>query len=105
MVISYLGVQTDRHDFGILIWKHVGTQKISTREKSVILKTLVFTAPHLLGIIRKLVLSIGLELCVGLLVEGCLNLPSAKSFSVNAYENKNTVLAVQRGNAFSSLSR
>ena len=41
MVISFLGVrtdgrtdrrtdgQTDRHGFGILIWKHVGTQKIS----------------------------------------------------------------------------
>ena len=23
--------QTDRHGFGILIWKHVGTQKISTQ--------------------------------------------------------------------------
>ena len=31
MVISFLGVRTDRHDFGILIWKHVGTQKISTK--------------------------------------------------------------------------
>ena len=26
-MISFLGVRTDRHDFGILIWKHVGTQK------------------------------------------------------------------------------
>ena len=35
MAISYLGVRTDgrtdRHGFGILIWKHVGTQKISTQ--------------------------------------------------------------------------
>ena len=34
-VISFLGVrtdgQTDRHDFGIPIWRHVGTQKISTQ--------------------------------------------------------------------------
>ena len=29
-VISFLEVRTDRHGFGILIWKHVGTQKIST---------------------------------------------------------------------------
>ena len=37
-MISFLGVrtdgqtdgQTDRHGFGILIWKHVGTQKNST---------------------------------------------------------------------------
>ena len=45
MVISFLGVrtdgqtdrrtdrqtETDRHGFGILTWKHVGTQKISTQ--------------------------------------------------------------------------
>ena len=47
MMISFLGVrtdrrtdgrtdrrtdgQTDRHEFGILTWKHVGTQKISTQ--------------------------------------------------------------------------
>ena len=30
MVISFLGVRTDRHGFGILTWKHVSTQKIST---------------------------------------------------------------------------
>ena len=29
MVISFLGVRTDRHGFGIHTWKHVGTQKIS----------------------------------------------------------------------------
>ena len=29
-VISILGVRTDRHDFGIIIGKHIGTQKIST---------------------------------------------------------------------------
>ena len=30
-VISFRGVRTDRHEFGILIWKHVGTQKNSTQ--------------------------------------------------------------------------
>ena len=29
--IFFFGVRTDRQDFGILIWKHVGTQKISTQ--------------------------------------------------------------------------
>ena len=48
MVISFLGVrtdgqtdrktdgQTDRHGFGILIWKHVGTQKISTQSSKLV---------------------------------------------------------------------
>ena len=31
LVTSFLGVRTDRHGFGNPIWKHVGTQKISTR--------------------------------------------------------------------------
>ena len=35
MMISFLGVRTDgrtdRQGFGILTWKHVGTQKISTQ--------------------------------------------------------------------------
>ena len=31
MVISFHGVRTDRHDFGILIWKHVGTKEISAQ--------------------------------------------------------------------------
>ena len=26
-VVSFLGVRTDRQGFGILTWKHVGTQK------------------------------------------------------------------------------
>ena len=30
-MISFLEVRQDRQGFGILIWKHVGTQKISTR--------------------------------------------------------------------------
>ena len=37
MMISFLGVrtdrQTDRHGFGILLWKHVGTQKILTQNQ------------------------------------------------------------------------
>ena len=40
MVISLLGVrtdgQTDRHGLGILIWKHVGTQKISTQNSKLV---------------------------------------------------------------------
>ena len=52
MVVSFLGVrtdgqtdrqtdrrtdgQTDRHGFGILIWKHVGTQKISTQNSKLV---------------------------------------------------------------------
>ena len=35
-VISFLGVRTDTHDFGILIWKHVGTQKISTQSSKLV---------------------------------------------------------------------
>ena len=43
-VISFLGVrtdeqtdrQTDRHGFGILIWKHVGTQKMSTQNSKLV---------------------------------------------------------------------
>ena len=30
MVSYFLGVRTDRHVYGILIWKHVGIQRIST---------------------------------------------------------------------------
>ena len=40
MMISFLGVRTDgrtdRHAFGILIWKHVGTQKISTQSSKLV---------------------------------------------------------------------
>ena len=42
MVISFLGVRTDgrtvtdRHGFGILIWKHVSTQKISTQSSKLV---------------------------------------------------------------------
>ena len=43
MVISFLGVrtygQTDRHGFGILIWKHVGTQKISTQNSKLVVSS------------------------------------------------------------------
>ena len=35
-VISFLGVRTDRHGFGILTWKHVGTQKISTQSSKLV---------------------------------------------------------------------
>ena len=36
MVISFLGVRTDRQGFGILTWKHVGTQKISTQNSKLV---------------------------------------------------------------------
>ena len=40
MMISFLGVridgQTDGHGFGILTWKHVGTQKISTQSSKLV---------------------------------------------------------------------
>ena len=48
MVISFLRVRTDgqtdrqtdrrtdRHGFGILTWKHVGTQKISTQNSKLV---------------------------------------------------------------------
>ena len=44
MVVSFLGVRTDgqtdrrtdRHGFGILLWKHVGTQKISTQNSKLV---------------------------------------------------------------------
>ena len=31
-VISFLGVRTDRHGFGILAFKHVGTQKFQLKK-------------------------------------------------------------------------
>ena len=55
MVISFLGVrtdgqtdgQTDRHGFGILIWKHVGTQKISTQSsKLVVSRRFLYASPE-----------------------------------------------------------
>ena len=36
MVTFFLGVQTDRHGFGIRIWKYVGTQKISTQSSKLV---------------------------------------------------------------------
>ena len=40
MMISFLGVRTDgqtaRHGFGIVTWKHVGTQKISTQSSKLV---------------------------------------------------------------------
>ena len=32
-VISFLGVRTDRQDFGILTWKHVGTKNFNSKLK------------------------------------------------------------------------
>ena len=51
MVISFLGVrtdgQTDRHGYGILIWKHVGTQKISTQSpKLVVSRRSLYASPE-----------------------------------------------------------
>ena len=39
--------QTDRHGFGILIWKHVGTQKISTiSSKLVVSRRSLYASPE-----------------------------------------------------------
>ena len=51
MVVSFLGVrtdgQTDRHGFGILTWKHVGTQKISTQSsKLVVSRRSLYASPE-----------------------------------------------------------
>ena len=59
MVVSFLGVRTDRqtdgqtdirtdrHDFGILLWKHVGTQKISTQSsKLVVSRRSLYASPE-----------------------------------------------------------
>ena len=54
-MISFLGVrtdgltdgQTDRHGFGILIWKNVGTQKISTQSsKLVVSRRFLYASPE-----------------------------------------------------------
>ena len=40
-------VQTDRHGFGILTWKHVGTQKISTQSsKLVVSRRSLYASPE-----------------------------------------------------------
>ena len=63
MMISFLGVrtdgqtdretdgqtdgQTDRHGFGIVTWKHVGTQKISTQSsKLVVSRRFLYASPE-----------------------------------------------------------
>ena len=46
-MISFLGVRTDRHGFGILIWKHVGTQKISAQSsKLVVSRRSLYASPE-----------------------------------------------------------
>ena len=43
----FLGVRTDRHGFGILIWKHVGTQKISTQSsKLMVSRRSLYASPE-----------------------------------------------------------
>ena len=57
MMISFLGVrtdgqtdeQTDRHGFGILTWKHVGTQKISTQNSKLMVSRLFLYASPEVG--------------------------------------------------------
>ena len=51
MMISFLGVRTerrtDRQGFGIFIWKHVGTQKISTQSsKLVVSRRSLYASPE-----------------------------------------------------------
>ena len=46
-MISFLGVRTDRHGFGILTWKHVGTQKMSTQSsKLVVSRRSLYASPE-----------------------------------------------------------
>ena len=43
----FLRVRTDRHGFGILTWKHVGTQKISTQSsKLVVSRRFLYASPE-----------------------------------------------------------
>ena len=53
MMISFPGVRTDgqtvRHGFGILIWKHVGTQKISTQSSKLVLAVDPYMPPRRSG--------------------------------------------------------
>ena len=51
MMISFLGVRTDGrtdgHGFGILIWKHVGTQNILTQSsKLVVSRRSLYASPE-----------------------------------------------------------
>ena len=51
MMISFIVVrtdgQTDRHGFGILTWKHVDTQKISTQNsKLVVSRRSLYASPE-----------------------------------------------------------
>ena len=51
MMISFLGVRTDRRTdrqgFGILTWKHVGTQKNSTQSsKLVVSRRSLYASPE-----------------------------------------------------------
>ena len=46
-MISFLGVRTDGHGFGILTWKHVGTQKISIQSsKLVVSRRSLYASPE-----------------------------------------------------------
>ena len=39
ILISFFGIRTDRQGFGILIWKHVDTQKISTQSSKLVVSS------------------------------------------------------------------
>ena len=48
MMISFLGVRTDGHGFGILTWKNVDTQKISTQSsKLVVSRRSLYASPEI----------------------------------------------------------
>ena len=49
MAISFLGVRTDRHGFGILTWKHVGTQKISSQNSKLVVSCCPYMPPRRTG--------------------------------------------------------
>ena len=48
-VISFLGVRTDRHDFRIVIWKHVDTQKFSFKPQDLGLAVNRYMHPRITG--------------------------------------------------------
>ena len=50
--------RTDRHGFGILIWKHVGTQKISTQSSKLVVAVDPYMPPRRSGMHKKFSISL-----------------------------------------------
>ena len=97
-VLSFLGVQTDRHSFGILIWKHVSNwhTKISTQSSKlrVSCQKLAICIPWWRGCIIKTKASYSFEECdtgtdrINFGMYGCYFIRSLKRYSyVNSYQS------------------